>query len=473
MQVNVLTINTQINSDDISKSVDSKSTQGSDFQDAMNKVMKPSKDEPKKTAVTDENVQMKSNLTSSIKGEKTEDDKSDIKDIASLIAALLNGSISIQDLKQMTLPETADKIIDDLNSVKLIPENVNFTELISKVKSNEASSDIAKLLTDNIKESVEKIDGFLKLAESQNIITTKDIPKIVENIKLNLTNKASDIVNAVVKDNISNTVQSSDKLAKTEDILTTIKKAINEVYKNPDTENTQSQTQVVKSDNNTIDKSLIPEKEEKVSVKLETLKEDSPKNNLTSSDSKGESFLKDLVSEKDDDSKISRVTSFVTQFKTIANEVKPLNPETAPINKANIVADMIKTVKYMQENDVKNLTVKLVPKELGEITIKLVMENGMMKANITATNKEAYNLLNSNLQDLNGKLQNSDIKIQNFTINIYNEDTTFFKQGSNENSSGNSNNKNNKKAEAIDAATEANSDSSISSALESSILKFA
>lgn len=473
MQVNALTINTQINSDDISKSVDSKSTQSGDFQDAMNKVTKPSKDETKKTAVTDKNVQLKNNPTNNIKNEKSEDDKSDIKDIASLISALLNGSISIQDLKRMTLPETANKIIDDLNSVKLTPENLNFTELISKLKNNEASSDIAKLLTDNIKESSEKIDGFLKLLESQNIITTKDIPKIVENIKLNLTNKASEIVNVVVKDNISNTVQSYDKLVNTDDILTTIKKAINEVYKNPETENAESQTQVVKSDNNTIDKSLIPEKEEKVSVKLETLKEDSPKNNLTSSDSKEESFLKDLVSEKDDDSKISRATSFVTQFKTIANEVKPLNPETAPINKANIVADMIKTVKYMQENDVKNLTVKLVPKELGEITIKLVMENGMMKANITATNKEAYNLLNSNLQDLNGKLQNSDIKIQNFTINIYNEDTTFFKQGSNENSSENSNNKNNKKAEAIDAATEANSDSSISSALESSILEFA
>jgi flagellar hook-length control protein FliK len=479
MQVNVLTINTQINSDDISKSVDSKSTQGSDFKDAMNKVMKPSKDEPKKTAVTDKNEQLKSNTTSSINDEKSEDDKIDIKDIASLISALLNGSISIQDLKQMTLPETANKIIDDLNSVKLIPENLNFSELISKVKNNEASSsDIAKLLTENIKDSGEKIDGFLKLAESQNIITTKDIPKIVENIKLNLTNKASDIVNVTTKNMISNTVQSSDKLVYKDDILTTIKKVINEVYKNPEIENpeienAEDQMQIVKSDNNTTDKNLIPEKEEKVSVKLETLKEESPKNNLTSSDSKEESFLKDLVSEKDDDSKISRATSFVTQFKTIANEVKQLNPETAPINKANIVADMIKTVKYMQDNDVKNLTVKLVPKELGEITIKLVMENGMMKANITATNKEAYNLLNSNLQDLNGKLQNSDIKIQNFTINIYNEDTTFFKQGSNENSSGNSNNKNNKNAEAIDAATEENSDSSISSALESSILKFA
>lgn len=473
MQVNAITINTQINSDDISKSMDSKSTQGSDFQDAMNKVMKPSKDEPKKTAVADKDVQLKNNPTSSIKDEKAEDDKSDINDIASLIAALLNGSISIQDLKQMTLPETANKIIDDLNSVKLTPENLNFLELISKVKNNEANSDIAKLLTDNIKDSGEKIDAFLKLAESQNIITTKDIPKIVEEIKLNLTNKASDIVNVADKDNIINTVQSSDKPVNADDILTTIKKAINEVYKNPETENAESQTQVVKSDNNTIDKSLIPEKEEKVSVQLGTLKEDSPKNNLTSSDSKEESFLKDLVSEKDDDSKISRATSFVTQFKTIANEVKPLTPETAPVNKANLVADMIKTVKYMQENDVKDLTVKLVPKELGEITIKLVMENGMMKANITATNKEAYNLLNSNLQDLNGKLQNSDIKIQNFTINIYNEDTTFFKQGSNENGSQNDNNRNNKKTEALDAAADVNNDTSMSSALESSILEFA
>ena len=83
----------------------------------------------------------------------------------------------------------------------------------------------------------------------------------------------------------------------------------------------------------------------------------------------------------------------------------------------------------METNNVKDMTVKISPKELGNITINLVMEEGKMKAVITASNKDAYNILNSNIQDLSNKFQNSEIKIQNFSLNIYQEDTTFFKEG--------------------------------------------
>ena len=92
---------------------------------------------------------------------------------------------------------------------------------------------------------------------------------------------------------------------------------------------------------------------------------------------------------------------------------------------------MFKAMTYMDSNGIKDLTVKIMPKELGEVTIKLSMENGVMKANITASNKDAYNLLSSNIKDISDKLQDSNIKIQNFNIDVYNGDTTFFKDGSN------------------------------------------
>ncbi|MCH4237310.1 MAG: flagellar hook-length control protein FliK, partial [Clostridium tyrobutyricum] len=83
--------------------------------------------------------------------------------------------------------------------------------------------------------------------------------------------------------------------------------------------------------------------------------------------------------------------------------------------------------------------VKISPKELGNITINLVMEEGKMKAVITASNKDAYNILNSNIQDLSNKFQNSEIKIQNFSLNLYHEDTTFFKgEGKNRQDQGSS-----------------------------------
>nr|WP_246582674.1 flagellar hook-length control protein FliK [Clostridium mobile] len=80
----------------------------------------------------------------------------------------------------------------------------------------------------------------------------------------------------------------------------------------------------------------------------------------------------------------------------------------------------------METGNLKDLTVKINPKELGEVVISITMENGKMKASITANTKEAYNLINSNMSDIANKLETSQIKIQNFALNLY-EDTTFFK----------------------------------------------
>lgn len=157
---------------------------------------------------------------------------------------------------------------------------------------------------------------------------------------------------------------------------------------------------------------------------------------LNSSDSKGEDgFLKNLLSDNND--KISRVTSFMSQFNNIKvdnNAVSDL--QKMVIDKNTIGTDMIKALKYMQTNNMKDLTVKINPKELGEVVIKITMEAGQMKASINASNKEAYNLLNSNLSDITSKLQNNDIKIQNLSLSLYNEDTTFFKDGQGRESSG-------------------------------------
>lgn len=173
---------------------------------------------------------------------------------------------------------------------------------------------------------------------------------------------------------------------------------------------------------------------------------------LNSSDSKGEDgFLKNLLSDNND--KISRVTNFMSQFNNMKvdnNAVSDL--EKIVINKNTIGTDMIKALKYMQTNDMKDLIVKINPKELGEVVIKITMESGAMKASINAANKEAYNLLNSNLADITSKLQNTDIKIQDISLSLYNEDTTFFKDGSDQNRSGRE--QNGKKALAIGAIGE-------------------
>ncbi len=154
-----------------------------------------------------------------------------------------------------------------------------------------------------------------------------------------------------------------------------------------------------------------------------------------------EKFLKNLLGEDKDEIKISKAVNFMNQFETVKTiDTAKVQTTNLVIDKNNFEVDVIKNIKFMEINNIKDLTVKMNPKELGEITIKLTMESGIMKASISAQNKETYNLLNQNIQDISDKLKNMDIKIQSLDINIY-EDSTFFNKNSSEkNNNGKQNN---------------------------------
>jgi flagellar hook-length control protein FliK len=109
---------------------------------------------------------------------------------------------------------------------------------------------------------------------------------------------------------------------------------------------------------------------------------------------------------------------------------KSIEPKILQSTMAN---DVVKVIKHMEMNQMKELTVKITPENLGEITIKITSEGGVFKAVISAGSKETYSLLNANASEIKNGLNNSPIKVQEVTINIYNEDTTFFSDSFNNN----------------------------------------
>ena len=131
------------------------------------------------------------------------------------------------------------------------------------------------------------------------------------------------------------------------------------------------------------------------------------------------------ILEDDSNQSFSKTLNYYDKLNKTNSFVEVIN-EPVIINKDNINVDFIKNIRYMVKNAVEELQVKIYPKELGEMTIKLISEEGIMRAEIKATSKETYNLLNSNLNEIKKTLENQNIRIQEVNIGIYNEDTTFF-----------------------------------------------
>ncbi len=146
--------------------------------------------------------------------------------------------------------------------------------------------------------------------------------------------------------------------------------------------------------------------------------------NNTPTASKEEKFLNSLVDDNKDDS-LNKINLFASRASAIQNQ-SVNNARGLTINKATFADDLIKDVKFMNTNSLKELTVKVNPGNLGEITIKLVQEDGLIKANLKANSKETSALISQNLSDIKKQLGEQNLKIADVNIDLYQDDTTFF-----------------------------------------------
>lgn len=144
---------------------------------------------------------------------------------------------------------------------------------------------------------------------------------------------------------------------------------------------------------------------------------------------KEDKLLKDLLLE---DGSKDRIANVVTRFEAIRNDKPAAAEAQLTINRNNLNTDFIKAVRFMDMNNIKELSVKILPKDLGEIVIMLSMDNGVMKANISASNKETYNLLNSQLTAISNQLADQNMNIQSFNLSLYNGDNFLFSGNGND-----------------------------------------
>ncbi|WP_050607013.1 flagellar hook-length control protein FliK [Clostridium niameyense] len=330
---------------------------------------------------------------------------------------------NLDDLKKLvkkSLDDRESKDTEDilLKMIELILKSMNNKLDISKEKlrGNKDINDLLKIMdkdsSNKTYDLLNKLESLLnKFAENQgNDELSKSILEAIQNKldKLSLEDVTKDDKSTSILENIKNKLNKAlsevDKSSKTqENSLNSLGDKLNKTVK---LDNVSSGDSNFKEFNNN------PENGEKDFL---------------------EGLLKNGEENKD---KIDKTINFMANIRQ-DNKMNPSLSKDAStnivLNKDTLNNDLIKAIKFMNINDIKDLTVKIMPKELGEVVIKLTMESGIMKANIAATSKETYNLLNANLNHIEDQLQQNNIKVQDVSLNIYDEDTTFFKDGFNQN----------------------------------------
>lgn len=349
------------------------------------------------------------------------------------------------------------KISSDSRFDEVLNNNIAVKQKNTEVSSKK-STDRVETKTENKTDLEEKND---KPSNTKKAETNEDMQAIL-NLFLNLTGSAENIQNiefdnekiqkllAAVKsgDNsslLSELLQNADsKLGKLiEDMLSLDKEQsldssifsnLKAILSSKDTHKINDELKAIRQmlkgngENSEINLRDIIDSSNTAEVTAKDTKSDGYSGSADSSmkSSKEDSILKSILGEKEDNS--SRAVSMISQLNRFKQDINTSTEQVnvPVVNRSTFNADIIKAVKYMDVNNLKELTVNINPKELGALTIRVTMEAGIMRANISASNKETQSLLNSNLAELKNSLINTDLKVQEVSINIYNDDTTYF-----------------------------------------------
>lgn len=334
----------------------------------------------------------------------------------------------IYELKQNT-EESSEQLLGEDESIQPIEQINQLVQLLSSMFQN--NDEITK---------TESGEGHLNSINLEQIMNQQQLingDKLTPETKTMLKNNFSEIVALLEKSkgNVQITSQIVNALQKLTTEVATAKEDLG-LFEGTTiltgSENNESKTikdnllkKVIEQSTKSISEIIIKDQ-------MQNPNDSKKDNKFSENNSFEEEFLKTLIASDKDEIKISKAVNFMNQFESVKNiDTSKMQITNLTVDKNSITVDVIKSIKFMEVNNMKDLIVKMNPKELGEITIKLTLESGVMKAVISAQNKDTYNLLNQNFQDITDRLKNMDIKIQSLDINIY-EDSTFFNKNSNE-----------------------------------------
>ena len=377
------------------------------------------------------------------------------------ISSILNGNLSTDKLDQIgsnlqDVKTTLTKIIETLSSdnskIEAGSDKLSVLQGLLKelgVNVNELNKSIPSNLTSSLTLQTTELEKVNILSNNINVQASNQTKQ--ENTPANIlvqtatTGDSKDIINQI--SNNENKVETG-KVQEIETILVDIKKQVNDLLETNKNSRNFDGIKVANSENQIVDFNVVP----KFNQDADNSKEESQNSSLKENTTKEDKLLKSLTNEKED-LPVNRFT-LLTNSTTTPQAVNKVGIPT--INKETIVSDVIKTVKYMVSDGVKELAVKINPKELGEVIITLVQEEGAIKASIKATSKDTYNLLSQNLIEMKKNLAEQNIKVQGVDISL-NQEMNNYKEGSYSNGNfedGNSRNRFNQNSRS-DSATRA------------------
>lgn len=338
-----------------------------------------------------------------------------------------------------------------------------FEGLLNALKTNVEDSE----LTLNTNDNTEEIDYDLI---QQLMSLLQQIGQIDDSGKLNLLDKDTDIkldtlvdfvknqnMNQLQTKDIDNLIESLVKSGEmkltspenlNEEVLNKIKEILNSKSSNKDIlDNVKSNNNILDSLNeeskvqdtnknldvnfNTINKKQEQDSYDQLDIITLNTKPNMIKATESDNSDKDLNTLEDILGEKNNNQIIFSPGVNTTSGTNESTEVMN-NPPVKEIRQEFIGDDVVKTVRYLKANGLEEINIKISPRELGEMTIKLIKHAEETKVAITISKDDVFDLVNKNVGDIVKHLNDLNIKVKEVSVDIKNDNQKFFSDNLNQ-----------------------------------------
>lgn len=138
------------------------------------------------------------------------------------------------------------------------------------------------------------------------------------------------------------------------------------------------------------------------------------------------------LNNNDNKNEIDVLNNIIMINNNIDSEIKIESLQPNVVRNEFISNDIVESIKYLKTNNLEEIKVKMNPKDLGELHIKIIKENNEEKVFITLHNSETFNLVKDNVEEIKNHLNNLDININEINIEMKSENKNDFSQNLNQ-----------------------------------------
>lgn len=346
----------------------------------------------------------------------------------------VSGSESVKDEEQVIVVDekilnqlseilgiSTDKIMEILSSLSLSVSMLQDPENLIKFlqSSFNVENPIQLLSMDNIKDVMKNITDIAKSINYTDVISIDE-------------NMADKLNNILEENNLKDVTLLGAKDDSIKQKIANLLEELNGSIKES-SENTSVINNVNVKVNLSEDSSKLPKNTEEL-VNIEEIRDikvsnqetgyyqGNEQNNKNSSQNLllGEKVLENVV-ERSDNQEIFSISEVNNNTK-VFNASLPKTQVLKNINTSDVIAQIMEKLKVSVKPDLSEVRILLRPEQLGEVSLKIATQNGIVTAQFIAENQKVKEIIESNFNQLRDMLSEQGVDVGALEVNVSNSD---------------------------------------------------